>query len=109
MFIGLILSFILKKSKKIYFAFLARFTGSLFLNIRKALLIGGEGLCFSKDFVQNNSNTTLDIVELDFKLTQISKRQSGITLQPFYLNDKHGLNSIVIARKKVNITSVSKY
>ncbi len=50
--------------------------------IENALMIGGAGYSYPKDFLRNYSESTLDVVEIDPQLTEIAKQYFSLSENP---------------------------
>ncbi|MDP2648033.1 MAG: fused MFS/spermidine synthase [Candidatus Yanofskybacteria bacterium] len=51
-------------------------------NVEKALLIGGAGYTAAKDFLNQNTEGTIDVVEIDPKMTEIAKKYFNLEEGP---------------------------
>jgi len=51
-------------------------------NIKRALMIGGGGYSYPKDFLKSNPNAELDVVELDPKITELARKYFNLEDNP---------------------------
>jgi spermidine synthase len=49
---------------------------------KKALVVGGAAYTQPRDFLKNNPNSTVDVVEIDPKMTEIARQYFGLTDDP---------------------------
>lgn len=51
-------------------------------NLHQALLLGGAGYSYPKDFLKNFPSATMDVVEIDPQLTDLAKQHFGLKEDP---------------------------
>ena len=59
-----------------------RIAGHFNPGLDSALLIGGAGFSYPKDFLKKNPNASMDVVEIDPGLTELAKKYFGLEKNP---------------------------
>lgn len=59
-----------------------RLGGYLNPNMKKALMIGGGGYSYPKDFLRNFPEAKMDVVEIDPKVTELARKYFGLKPDP---------------------------
>lgn len=59
-----------------------RISNELGIDVKKALMIGGAANSYPRDFLKANSQATIDIVEIDPRMTEVARKYFGFVDDP---------------------------